>query len=132
MPATILVIDDNTLVREVVQGLLKVAGFHVLGAGEGIAALAAYAAEGADGAIVDMDMPGMNGLEVCRELRLRAKVAHRPLQLWLMTGVVRPELVEDAQAAGAQGVLAKPFTRDELLRCFSGLLVQHSEHALAS
>lgn len=130
--ATILVIDDNPLVRHVVQGMLNAAGFHAFAAEDGTTALATYAAQPTDAAIIDVDMPDMNGVDVCRALRAQASAMGRSFRAWMMTGVVRPDLLERARDAGAGGVLAKPFTRQELLACFAGLPIQATPHALAS
>ncbi len=130
--ATILVIDDNPLVRHVVQGMLNAAGYHAVAAEDGSTALATYAAQTVDAAIIDVDMPDMNGVDVCRALRAQATASGRSYRAWMMTGVVRPDLVERAREAGASGVLAKPFTRQELLACFAGLPVHAAPHAMAS
>lgn len=123
MPArgTILVVDDNPMVREVVQGMLNSFGFHALSVEDGATALAVFAVEEFDGAIVDVDMPGMNGVEVCRALQVQSSALGRPLLVWLMTGLVRPELPAAARQAGAVGVLPKPFTKAELRSCFENL-----------
>jgi CheY-like chemotaxis protein len=119
------------MVRQVVQSMLNMAGYRALSAEDGATALAIYAGEAVDGAILDVDMPNMTGVELCAALRAQAAAQRRPILLWLMTGVVRPELVSDAIAAGARGVLGKPFTREELLACFTRLSADHPAHALA-
>ena len=58
-PPTILVVDDNPMVREVVQGMLNAAGFHALSAEDGATALALFATNQIDAAMIDVDMPGM-------------------------------------------------------------------------
>ena len=131
-PPTILVVDDNPMVREVVQGMLNAAGFHALSAEDAATALALYASNPIDAAMIDVDMPGMNGIDLCRALQAQAAAVGRGVLAWLMTGVVRPELVVDAQAAGATGVLAKPFTRAELVACFEPLAAQQRQRMLAS
>jgi CheY-like chemotaxis protein len=119
------------MVREVVQGMLNAAGFHALSAENGAVALAIFASQTIDGAIIDVDMPGMNGVDVSRALHAQAAALHRPLLTWMMTGVVRPELIDAARISGSAGILAKPFTRAELLACFDTLGI-HAQHALAS
>ena len=117
MPKTILVIDDNSLVRDVVGTILQTRGYAVLCADDGPPALQLYDEGAIDGALVDVDMPVMNGLEVCRELRARAAERGKPIFVWMMTGITRPEVAAGARAAGALGVLAKPFTTQQLLTC---------------
>ncbi len=127
----ILVIDDNPMVRDVVQAMLKSGGHRSISAENGMVGLRVYETQPFEGAMIDVDMPGMNGVEVCRELHRRAVEEHRPLVAWLMTGVVRPELIAAASAAGAAGVLAKPFTKPQLLECFSESAIRAAEHAFA-
>jgi DNA-binding response OmpR family regulator len=122
MAQTVLIIDDNPLVREVVRQMLQARGYAVLVAEEGRAGLRQLAKNEVDVAIVDVDMPLMNGVEVCTALREQAAAAGRTLPVWLMTGVTRPELVEGAERAGAAGILAKPFTTAELIACVEGAL----------
>lgn len=114
---TILIIDDNPLVRDVVRRMLEARGYSVLVAEGGAEGLQLLSNNWIDSAIVDVDMPAMNGVDVCRALRERAAKVGRGLWVWLMTGVTRPELLSAAAAAGARGVLPKPFTTDELVRC---------------
>jgi CheY-like chemotaxis protein len=116
MPRTILVIDDNPDVREVLRRMLELRGYSVLVADDGAAGLDRIANASIDGALVDLDMPLMNGLTVCRAIRDQAATVGRRVVVWLMTGIVRPELEAEVQDAGAIGVLHKPFTTAELVR----------------
>lgn len=120
MARTILVIDDNPLVREVVRRMLEARGYAVVVAEDGARGIDLLNSTSVDAAIVDVDMPRMNGIDVCRALRNRAAAIGTSLWVWLMTGVTRPELAASALAAGARGILAKPFTTDELVRCVEG------------
>ncbi len=110
-------LDDNPLVREVVRRMLDCRGYSVVVAADANDALDLLARQRIDAAIVDVDMPVMNGVEACRALRNQAAAAGRSLLVWLMTGVTRPDLAARALAAGALGVIAKPFTTDELVAC---------------
>ena len=133
MSQTILVVDDNPTVRAVVQRILQVAGYTALAAEDGIKALELFGSHEVDAAIVDVDMPGPNGVEVCRQLYERAAKSGRAVFVWLMTGVVRPEIVSAAEAAGALGIFAKPFTMQELISSIEQKLHgSRIEHALAS
>jgi CheY-like chemotaxis protein len=122
MRQTILVVDDNPLIRDVVRTMLESRGYAVVVAEDGPPALEIYDAQHVDAAIVDVDMPMMNGLQVCRELHTRAMAREQPLFIWLMTGIARPEVVAGATAIGASGVIAKPFTIRELLNCLQSRL----------
>src|SRR4051812_35461103 len=126
MPRTILVIDDNPLVREVVRQMLEFRGYLVLVAEGGSDGLGLMETHRIDAAIIDVDMPRMNGIEVCRALVHKAAQIGSNVCVWLMTGVLRPGLTAGAAAAGALGVLAKPFTTDELVGCVERQFRNHA------
>ncbi len=119
MERTVLIVDDNALVRDVVGLMLQARGCAVFKADDGSAAHALLRDHAVDLALVDVEMPGIDGVETCRLLCAEAARADRPLRVWLMTGIVRPELQARAFAAGARGVLSKPFTSEELMRCMA-------------
>jgi CheY-like chemotaxis protein len=118
MPRTLLVIDDNQSVRESLRFLLLRKGYHVLAAADGFEALRLAEQHRIDGAMVDVNMPGMNGIEVCRALREKAGSAGREIGIWMMTGVRTPEMVKQARDAGALDLLGKPFELADLYRRF--------------
>ena|SRR5688572_3367986 len=108
---TILVVDDEELVRAYVATALRAAGYEVLTASDGREAMRVVYGEARTPALLltDIDMPGMGGVELAARL-----TAERPgMQVLLMTG--RPESVEPAlDRAVVAGVLLKPFSTDEL------------------
>lgn len=112
---TILVVDDHPSVREVIRSMLESRGFIVVLARDGEAALAAFEPTRFDAALIDVDMPGMTGLELVRELRCRSEQMDRKFRAVLMTGVPRSELVAVSLEVGASAVLGKPFTMAELI-----------------
>jgi CheY-like chemotaxis protein len=111
----ILVVDDHPLVRDVVRTILESRGYAVTTAKDGTEALQCLGAVTPDVAVVDVDMPGPNGVEVCAALRRAATEKGESLPVWLMTGVERPGLEERAKLAGALGIIAKPFTSEQLI-----------------
>jgi CheY-like chemotaxis protein len=81
----IVAADDNVALRDVIALTLRSRGFDVVVASDGEAALAAILSDGADGLISDVQMPGLDGLTLCRVLRgLRAYAA---LPIVVFTGV---------------------------------------------
>jgi len=113
---TLLVIDDQQPVLDTLYHMLGAQGFTVAVAENGAAGLALFDRLVIDGALVDFQMPGFNGVEVCRELRARAQQAGIDLPVWLITGACTPELRRLAAAAGAVSVLTKPFIFADLGR----------------
>lgn len=113
---TLLVIDDNGSVRDSLRFLFVRRGYEVLVAEHGMEGLALAGQHRVDAAIVDVNMPGMNGVDVCRSLHELAASAGRPVAVWIMTGARTPELEKRAREAGAIAVLGKPFDFAELFR----------------
>lgn len=74
MPRTILVADDDPHIRELLIFALRKAGLHTQEVADGEAVLAAVAAHAPDLIILDINMPKLDGLEVCRRLRARHAV----------------------------------------------------------
>lgn len=116
MARTLLVVDDNQSVRESLRFLLLRRGYTVFVAEDGAAALALAAEHSIDGAIVDVNMPGMNGIEVCRVLRERAAAKGRDVAVWMMTGARTPDVLKHSREAGALDLLGKPFDIPSLYR----------------
>src|SRR5699024_8700022 len=71
----ILIIEDEDSYREALAFMLRKEGFDVSSAPDGAAGLAEFDATGADLVLLDLMMPGMPGMEVCRQLRQRGNVA---------------------------------------------------------
>jgi CheY-like chemotaxis protein len=107
--ATILVAEDEPAVRELVVRLLEAAGYDVVAAEDGSSALELAGSHPVDLVLSDVVMPGMNGRELARELRIREP----ELPVLLMSGYTdQRETTDDGQPID---VLVKPFEREELL-----------------
>jgi signal transduction histidine kinase/CheY-like chemotaxis protein len=104
----VLLVDDDSAVREVTAGILQDLGYHVVEAGSGGAALDLLDRQTQiDVLLVDFAMPGMNGAEVAREVHAR-----RPgLPVLFVTGYADTEALA---AAGDDGILRKPFVERDL------------------
>lgn len=122
MNRTLLVVDDNKSVRDSLRFLLERRGYEVEVAESGPEALALAAQRPFGGAMIDVNMPGMNGIAVCRALKALAAEKGWPLSIWMMTGARTPDVVKSAQEAGALVVLAKPFDFTDLFRRFDEVL----------
>ncbi|HET7722899.1 MAG TPA: response regulator transcription factor, partial [Acidimicrobiales bacterium] len=114
----ILVVDDEPAVRTALERALHLDGYDVELAADGNEALAALSTAGRDAVVLDVLMPGLGGLEVCRELRQRGD--HTPvLMLTARAGVADRVAGLDA---GADDYLVKPFHLEELLARVRALL----------
>jgi two-component system response regulator MprA len=114
----VLVVDDEPPVREVLERALRAEGFHARTAGDGVEAIRAQAAEPADVILLDVMMPRLDGLEVCRRLR---DVGDRTPVLMLTARDAVGDRVAGLEA-GADDYLVKPFAVDELLARVKALL----------
>ena len=85
LPPRIVVTEDTRYLQDLIGLLLRLQGFETVGAADGEAALEVILSEGADGLVSDLEMPGLDGLRLCRVLRaLRASAA---LPIVVFTGV---------------------------------------------
>ena len=110
--ARIVVADDDEDIRELVVFKLRQAGHDVIAVGDGAAAVLACQAEVPDLVMLDLMMPGMNGLEAARELR--ASPATAGLPIILLTARAQESDVDAGYAAGAVDYIVKPFSPREL------------------
>ncbi|MFF4158638.1 response regulator [Streptomyces sp. NPDC001678] len=109
-PARVLVVDDDPTVAEVVTGYLDRAGFTVDRAADGPAALERAAAARPDLVVLDLMLPGMDGLEVCRRLR-----DDGPVPVIMLTARGDEEDRVLGLEIGADDYVTKPFSPRELV-----------------
>ncbi|MEN6566205.1 MAG: ATP-binding protein [Veillonellales bacterium] len=109
----ILVVDDEEINLAVVKNCFYGMDYRVVCAKDGEAALTEIAAHDYNLVLLDMMMPGLNGLEVCR--RIRGKYSEHALPVIMITVRNRPEDIEVAFLAKANDYIAKPFHKRELL-----------------
>ena len=112
MRGRILVVDDEEEIRRLLTGLLTLAGFNVAAAGSGREALASVEQEPPDLIILDLGLPGMDGLEILRRIRERGGAA----KVVVLTGYGTAQRAREAMALGVRDLLGKPFDLDRLLR----------------
>jgi two-component system KDP operon response regulator KdpE len=109
-PKTILVAEDEAALRDFVCRNLRARGFTVLEAANGLEAMALWAGETPDLLILDVMMPRMDGLEVCRRVRERSTVP-----IVVLTALDEEQDKVAAFDQGADDYLTKPFGVGELL-----------------
>lgn len=111
---TILVVEDDAAIRRVVVLALKTAGYaHVLEADSGTTGLACAMHERPRLVLLDVLLPSLDGLEVCRRLRAHPDTAHTPVIM--LTAKSEEQDVVSGLDAGATDYVTKPFSKNILL-----------------
>jgi two-component system phosphate regulon response regulator PhoB len=118
--ARVLLVDDERDIREVVGAMLDAVGLKVDSATSSEEALERLRASAYDLLLLDWNLPGMTGLELCRLIRKDAKLATLPVLF--LTAHAAPQDVVDAFASGADDYVVKPFRAPELGARVFGLL----------
>lgn len=116
-----LIVDDNATNRLLLAQQLRYAGHHVLVAEGGEAALALWREHEVDRVITDCNMPGMDGFEFTRQLRIEEKLLNRRVvPIYGLTAMAEERVAQLATQAGMDGCLFKPLERTQLLRVVTG------------
>jgi len=113
----VLIADDDADLRDLIAFALTQAGYLIVKAGDGAAALAAFAAEAPDLVILDVNMPHASGFQVCAAIRERSAV---PVMMLTVRG--EEEDLVRALELGADDYLTKPFSPRTLLARIKALL----------
>lgn len=116
----VLLTDDDVDLRDVVSAMLESVGLEVTAVGSAEEALEAARAEAPELLVLDWNLPGMSGLELCRVIRGDRQLASIPI-LFLTAHSATQDMVE-AFAAGADDYVVKPFRAAELGARIFGLL----------
>ena len=119
----VLVVDDEPAVADAVARALRLEGYDVSTAGEGLAALSELERGRPDALVLDVMMPRMDGLEVARELRARGDM----LPILMLTARDSIGYRVAGLDAGADDYLVKPFALEELLARLRALLRRSSD-----
>src|SRR5213592_313296 len=122
----VLVVDDDPKIQAVLRRGLGLEGFRVELAGDGREALAALRRDEFDLVVLDVLMPGLSGLEVCRRLR---EVSDTPILMLTARDTVADKV--NGFESGADDYLVKPFALEELLARVRALLRRRAPAAAA-
>ena len=109
----ILVVDDEPTIRELAQIILQDEGYSVITAENGVDAIQKVKDEIPDLVLLDVVMPGMNGLEVCRILKTEAETKFIPIVMFTVLG--RDTDMKVAGESGCDGYFLKPFSPEDLI-----------------
>jgi two-component system, cell cycle response regulator len=126
----VLIVDDEPVIRAALKKLLCSRGYEVISASDGLEASAILQSPDAPQLIIlDWQMPGMNGIELCREVRGRTR-DHYSYIILLTAKNTRDDLL-DGFAAGADDYIVKPFDYQELcMRLHAGKRILHLQEQL--
>lgn len=121
---TILIVDDEPLINDSVAARLRAEGFAVCQAGDGPSAVATFTAQRPDLVILDIMLPGFDGLEVCRRIQ-----AERAVPVLMLTARDDETDLLVGLGVGADDYMTKPFSMRELVARVSALLRRVSRAA---
>ncbi len=121
MAKTILVVDDSSSLRQVVKMALSGAGYDVLEAGDGQAALSLLDGRPINMVVCDVNMPVMNGIEFVKATKTLP--AYKFLPILMLTTESQEEKKAQGKAAGAKAWMVKPFSPTQLLNAVAKLCI---------
>lgn len=102
---TILIVDDQAGIRILLNEVFQREGYETVLAGNGLEALKLFSEQQVDGVILDMKIPGMNGLEILQHI----KEQKPEIPVMMMTAYGEQDLINTAMSIGAVGYFTKPF-----------------------
>ena len=109
--AQVLVVDDAAFMRMKFKKLLQANGYEVAEAATGVEAVEQYGAVHPDAVLLDITMPGMDGLEALKQIRSEDPEA----RVAMVTAMGQQAIVLEALKAGAKDFVVKPFDPDRVL-----------------
>jgi len=124
-PLRILIAEDETIIRLDLRELLERSGFEICAeARDGEEAVELARSEQPDLALLDVNMPRLDGIEAARRI-----LEERPIPIVIVTAYGEQELVSRAVEAGVFGYLVKPFRETDLLPAIATARARHDELA---
>ena len=117
----IMIVDDDPKIRDIVKTLLEKYGFQTIDSNDGETALNQYINQPADLVILDLSIPGMNGLRCLEKILSLDQQA----KIIISSGKIDIEIPEQVLAKGAKAFLPKPFTSRELYNTVTTVLEEN-------
>lgn len=111
--ATILIVDDSASIRNMVSFTLKQQGYEVVEAADGQSALNKAKAGSYNLVLTDVNMPGMDGITLCAELKKLPAYKFTPVLI--LTTESDAQMKQKGKTVGATGWLVKPFSPEKLI-----------------
>lgn len=122
MGKLVLVVDDEALTRQMIVMFLKMAGYETVEAEDGVDALKLVDLHQPDALILDVMMPEMDGITMCR--KLRANPATAAIPVLMLSGRSQVGAEEEGLDAGANAYMKKPMDHKEMLQILSEMIMQ--------
>lgn len=119
----VLVVDDDTAIRLLIKTILEKEGYNVVEAHDGEDGYEKLRKESPDLVLTDIDMPKMNGLQLCHKIRYDVLYRHTPIIV--LTGSRDEEMVTTALGIGSDDYIVKPFKKAEFLARVNGTLFRN-------
>lgn len=107
--ASILVVDDNQDIRDLISHFLSADGFHLFTATDGESALNILKRNQIDLVLLDVMMPGISGLDLLREIRANSDKKLRDIPVMMITAKTGTDDIDKALSLGANSYIVKPF-----------------------
>ncbi len=126
--AKILVVDDEEDIVRVVVKIMESRGHIVITASDGPEALDKVTAELPDVVILDLNLPRMDGFEVCKQIKSNEPTSHIPVVM-MTAAYVRVEDAERGAKLGADEYVVKPFLREVLVHNVERLIPGNADEA---
>jgi len=120
----ILIVEDNEKNRKLAKDVLQVKGYRTIEAESAEAGLELIAKERPDLVLMDIHLPGMNGIEALKNMR--AAEATRAIPVFAFTASVMPQDRREIMQAGFDGFLSKPINLKEFVATIEGALQRKS------
>lgn len=124
MQKRILIVEDEESLLKLESILLTTKGYIVQGVANGIAALEAIAEAPPDLVLLDVMLPGLDGFEVCQQIKSNPRTSHIPVIL--LTAKKSPEDVARGKEVGADQYITKPFKSSMVVASIEGLLAERT------
>lgn len=121
-PTVILIVEDHELSRDLATAILETAGYTVLSAENGVGLLERVTRERPDLILMDLQLPGINGFTLIRDLK--AHDATRQIPVVVTTAYSHPEARAKAIEVGCAAYLTKPLESRVLLEILTSLLTR--------
>ncbi len=122
MGTRVAVVEDDPAIGPMLNDILRLDGFEVTVISDGLQAVPALSAGGYEAAVIDVMLPGKDGIEILRELRDGARTRHLPVVM--LTAKADDATTWEGWKAGANYFMTKPFDPDELLQVLRSV-VEH-------